>query len=201
MVCTIALSPSSWVPSLASDIEELYYDEVFPPEVAKRFVFQVALEFKYLHERNVVHRGNVCIPVVMICVIIKWYVDLHLGNILLYSPKMAAWSTQIHVEKYLGKPRQGQLELHETARGTAAPATPHAPTYAVSAPDPTLLLKLCFEANVNQAVNVKICDFSESFIFLGQHQHSVGIPRFYRPPEALFDSHASSLFPTPAFNI
>jgi len=111
---------------------------------------------------------------------------------------MAAWSAQTDVEEYLGKPRRRRLELDET--DTAAPFTPHAPTYTVTAPDPTPLLKLCLEANP-QAANVKICDFGESFIFIHpQRQRKLGIPRLYRPPEA-FDSYAESLFPTPAFDI
>ena len=54
-------------PSLASDIEELYDDDIFPPEIAKRFAFQVALGVKYLHKRNVVHGGNAGEPTVMMC--------------------------------------------------------------------------------------------------------------------------------------
>jgi len=41
MVCTSALSTGSWFPVC----EELYGDEIFPPEIAKRLVFQVALCF------------------------------------------------------------------------------------------------------------------------------------------------------------
>ena len=111
---------------------------------------------------------------------------------------MAAWSAQKDVEECLGKPRRRRLELDET--DTAAPATPHAPTYTVTAPDPTPLLKFCLGANP-QAANVKICDFGESFIFIHPQCRTVGIPRLYRPPEALFDSYADSLYPTPAFDI
>lgn len=109
---------------------------------------------------------------------------------------MIAWSTPADAEEYLGKPRQRQLEL---VRGTAAPATPHTPTYSIAVPSPVPLLKLCLEATPASAVHVKICDFSESFIFThpGQCQRTMGIPRLYCPPEALFDS----LYPTLAFDI
>src|ERR1700733_809505 len=62
-------------PSLASDIEGLY-DEIFPPNVAKRFVFQVALGVQYLHKRKVVHGGHAREPTVMICALMTCFVDL-----------------------------------------------------------------------------------------------------------------------------
>jgi len=188
-------------PSLASNIEELYDDEIFPPEIAKRFVFQVAMGIKYLHKRNVVHGGNARELTVMIYALMTCFVDLHLGNLLLYSPRMAAWSAQTDVEEYLGKPRQRQLELGGTAKGIVAPVTPNAPTYTITVPNQTLLLKLCL--NLAQTVNIKICDFSESFILTrpSQCQRTVGIPRLYRPLEALFDSYADSLCLTPALDI
>lgn len=61
-------------PSLASHIDELYDDEIFPPELAKRFVFQVALGVKYLHKRNVVHGGNAREPILVICAVTMWFV-------------------------------------------------------------------------------------------------------------------------------
>lgn len=45
-------------PSLNSDIEDVYPSETFPPAAVKRFIAQVSLGVKYLHERNVVHGGE-----------------------------------------------------------------------------------------------------------------------------------------------
>lgn len=45
-------------PNLASDIEEFWANEIFPPDVAKRLVAQIGLGVKYLHRRNIAHGGQ-----------------------------------------------------------------------------------------------------------------------------------------------
>lgn len=59
-------------PSLAVDIEELWYNEGLPPGGAGRFIGQIALGVRYLHRRGVV------------------YGDPHRGNLLLFSPQITS---------------------------------------------------------------------------------------------------------------
>jgi len=133
-------------PNLTSDIEDLYPDECFPLEIARRFVGQLAMGVNFLHKRGVVHG------------------DLHSGNLLLFSPHFSAWRTQEEVEKYLDEPSMVSFRLLD---GTPAPYNPHIPTYAVQAPEPTALLRLCLDDPAR--VHVKICDFSESFVYTAKN--------------------------------
>lgn len=45
-------------PTLGSDVEELYPNEIFPAEIATRFVYQLGLGVRFLHKRGVVHGGE-----------------------------------------------------------------------------------------------------------------------------------------------
>ncbi|TDL22501.1 kinase-like protein [Rickenella mellea] len=147
-------------PSLAVDIEELWSDEVFPPEVSKRLVGQIALGVRYLHRRNVAHG------------------DLYLNNILLYSPRIASWSEK-DVEMYLGKPVTPPLRSKD---GTPLKDDPSRPKYLVSQRhyvEPSFL-RLCFEDP-----HVKICDFSEAFVPSLLHPRRLATPNLFRPPEGL----------------
>ncbi|KAJ6558424.1 kinase-like domain-containing protein [Mycena vulgaris] len=164
-------------PSLAEDTEDLYPSEIFPADIATRFA---ALGVKFLHNRGVVHA------------------DLHLGNLLLYSPEIVAWSSQEDVEEYLGKP---QLESLEYRPDTLPPIlAPHIPQYYVYMSDPTPLLRLCL--NDPTKAQVKICDFSESFIFdssAAPVQRSINSPVKYRAPEGLLDPQ--DCYPGPSTDI
>ncbi|TDL22493.1 kinase-like protein [Rickenella mellea] len=143
---------------LTTDIGELWYNEVFPPEVAKRLVGQVALGVRYLHRRNVAHG------------------DLYQSNILLYSPRIASWSEE-DVKKYLGKPVKDFLQ---SVDGTPLEDDPSRPKYLVPLPEKSSFLRLCFEHP-----HVKICDFSEAFIPTIPHPRKLATPRLFRPPEGL----------------
>lgn len=49
------------VPSVFSDIEELYLSEEYPIDLAKRIAAQMARGLEYLRHCGVVHRGR-CLP-------------------------------------------------------------------------------------------------------------------------------------------
>ncbi|GJJ11473.1 hypothetical protein Clacol_005706 [Clathrus columnatus] len=129
-------------PPISVDIENVYPDEIFPIEVAKRMSTQVAHGLGYIHTAGIVHG------------------DLHLSNILLHSPTISSWTSDSDFEKYLGPPRRRTLLL----RGTEELATPspHLPSYLVFSYRPNLLLQLCLSDPTR--IHVKICDFGEAFI-------------------------------------
>ncbi|KAJ6593445.1 kinase-like domain-containing protein [Mycena capillaripes] len=145
-------------PSLSADLEDVYPSECFPSDVAKRLVTQVGFGVKFLHSKGVVHG------------------DLHLGNVLLYSPDFLSWSTQEDVEN-----------------------PPHIPRYYVRDPNPGPLLRLCL--NHPNKIYIKICDFGESFFFdpsvpVQRVAHS---PPEYMAPELLLDP--KNHFPNPSTDI
>ncbi|GJJ11463.1 hypothetical protein Clacol_005696 [Clathrus columnatus] len=153
-------------PPISSDIGEIYSDERFPFEAAKRMSTQVAHGLGYIHTAGIVHG------------------DLHMSNILLHSPTISSWTSDSDFEKYLHPPRQRTLML----RGTKKPAapSPHLPSYLVPVNYPDLLLQLCLSDPTQ--IHVKICDFGEAFIpsrQLTPLRHH-GIPISYAAPEVIF---------------
>jgi serine/threonine-protein kinase SRPK3 len=130
------------------------------------------------------------------------HADLHLGNLLLYSPKIANWSTIEDIEKNLGKPERYPFRLDD-ASGSLPPASPHVPSYCVPAPSydsTTSLLHLCLD-DPEQA-HIKICDFSESFLFhpTTPTKRRSNSPKIFRDPQTMFDT-TDLVCPTPATDV
>ncbi|GJJ15407.1 hypothetical protein Clacol_009683 [Clathrus columnatus] len=152
-------------PPISSDIEDIYPDEIFPIEIAKRMSTQVAHGLAYIHKAGIVHG------------------DLHMANILLHSPKISSWTSDSDFEKYLGRPMRRKLLLRGTNE-IAAPS-PHLPSYLVSRNGPDLLLEFCLSDPTQ--IRVKICDFGEASIPTMQlAPPSRGIPLVYAAPEVIF---------------
>ncbi|GJJ06229.1 hypothetical protein Clacol_000419 [Clathrus columnatus] len=153
-------------PPISSDIEEIYPNEVFPIEVAKRISAQIAHGLAYIHTAGIVHG------------------DLHMSNVLFHSPIISSWTSDNDFEKYLGSPTQGPLTLRGSDE-LAAPS-PHIPSYLVFVNHPYFLLKLCLSDPTQ--IHVKICDFGEAFIPTMQLTSlpSRVIPIFYAAPEVIF---------------
>jgi len=119
--------------------------------------------------------------------LIEHTADLHLKNILVHSPSIASWSSEEDVYTYLGPPDRCDVFL--TGAEEPAPFSPHVPAYIVMTPDPTSLLKLCL-SHPSQ-VNIKICDFSESFIYSPGIKRKLHTPAVYAAPEILLDDDPS----------
>ncbi|KAL0947757.1 hypothetical protein HGRIS_013835 [Hohenbuehelia grisea] len=169
-------------PNLSVYLCGLYPDEIFPPEVAKRFIAQVSLGVEYLHSRGVVHG------------------DLHTRNMLLHSDKIQAAFKEGPLEKYLGKPLIRKLEIRGDP-DAPVPSSPHVPAYCVIQPDPTPLLQLCFADPSH--IRIKICDFSESHVVDPSADYKTQpkilfSPHIFRAPEGLIpnarDTQAISSF-------
>jgi serine/threonine protein kinase len=141
---------------------------------------------------------NICIVVALfmavwaftyqysICLIVH-ATDLHLKNILFHSPSIGSWSSQEEVYTYLEPP--GRWEVFLSGAKEPAPSSPHVPAYIVPTPDPTSLLKLCL-SDPSQ-VNIRICDFSESFIYSPGIRRTLHTPMVYAAPEILLDDDPS----------
>jgi serine/threonine-protein kinase SRPK3 len=123
--------------------------------------------------------------------------DLHLKNILFYSPSIASWSSEEDVYKYLGPPHCETVTLNESTE--PASSTPHAPAYIVITPYPTSLLDLCL-SDPSKA-HVKLCDFSESFIYSSASNLQLHTPLVYAAPEILLKDFPSSASDVWAFAV
>jgi hypothetical protein len=94
--------------------------------------------------------------------LIEHATDLHVGNILFHSASIASWSSQEEVYQYLEPPCRYD-DVHQCETKELGPLSPHVPEYIVGTPDPTPLLKLCLSDPTQ--LNIRICDFSEAFIY------------------------------------
>ena len=125
--------------------------------------------------------------------LIEHATDLHVGNILFHSFSIASWSSQEEVYQYLEPPCRYNVHQGETKE--PGPLSPHCvPECIVGTPDPTSLLKLCL-SNPTQ-LNIRICDFSEAFIYIPGINHKVYTPAVYSAPEILLDD-----CPSPASDV
>ena len=130
---------------------------------------------------------------ILICVcLIEPTADLHVGNILFHSPSIASWSSQEEVYQYLEPPCR--YNVHQSKKKGPGPLSPHVPEYIVGTPDPTSLLKLCL-SNPTQ-LNIRICDFSEAFIYIPGIKRKMNTPAVYAAPEILLDD-----CPSPASDV
>jgi serine/threonine-protein kinase SRPK3 len=118
--------------------------------------------------------------------------DLHLKNILFHSPSIASWSSEEEAYKYLNRPRRKTVTLNSPAE--PAPSTPHVPAYIVITPNPTPLLELCLSDP--SKTHVKLCDFSESFVYHSANNLQLRTPLVYAAPEILLKD-----IPSPASDV
>jgi serine/threonine-protein kinase SRPK3 len=97
------------------------------------------------------------------------------------------------VYRYLAPPRRIPVSLIRST--DVAPSTPHVPAYIVRSPHPTTLLELCI-SDPSQ-VHVKLCDFSESFVYDPANNRKLHTPLLYAAPEILL----SDGVPSPASDV
>ncbi|KAH7907874.1 kinase-like domain-containing protein [Hygrophoropsis aurantiaca] len=142
----------------------------YPVDMAKTMVAQLAQGVAYLHRAGIVHG------------------DLHLGNVLLYSPEFEKWSSEEDVDEYIDPPEEVMLARNAPYRDLPF-VDPHTPEYLVSSSTSAELLALC----VTGAVHIKICDFGEAFLWSNTtHAHAheprptLNIPSVYAAPEIIF---------------
>ncbi|KAJ6613433.1 kinase-like domain-containing protein [Mycena sp. CBHHK59/15] len=155
-------------PSIGTDVDEIYDEERYPIEIAKKLVAQVIRGVAYLHSCGVVHG------------------DLHVGNILLRIPGIEQISRQ-DLQKYLGEPYKKPLSRRD---GEPVISTPHEPKYVVPSPERLELLRLCLSSP--EAVYLKICDFGEAFLWDDKSVITqLNTPCVYAAPEIIFHDHIS----------
>ncbi|KAF5327183.1 hypothetical protein D9619_004391 [Psilocybe cf. subviscida] len=157
-------------PCLSSDIEELYPTEIFPAAISRAIIRQIADAVRFLHRNHIVHG------------------DLHLGNILLTSPKLSSLSHD-DITLYYGE--VAKCAVNYGVDGIGEP--PHAPQYIVDTPDPTPLLKLCLRNPAD--VRIKVCDFSESSVITASTRpKTINMPYIYRAPEVVLKKPSAPAF-------
>jgi len=118
--------------------------------------------------------------------LISYFADLHIGNILLCIPGIEQISYH-DLQKYLGDPYKRPLLARD---GKPVTSTPHKPNYVVASPEPLQLLQLCLSSP--EAVCVKICDFRESFPWDVKPMITrLNTPCVYAAPEIIFHDHVS----------
>ncbi|KAF7301343.1 Protein kinase [Mycena indigotica] len=152
--------------NLASDVYwgSFWENESLPIEMVRRLSGQLALGLRYLHRRGVAHG------------------DLHPGNMLLCLPN--ALTSPEDVKRYMGMPHKCFV------RNETGYSPPHIPEYLVPGLTiNTTNLHLCFTKS-----NVKICDFSESYMASLSTIPQLATPLALRPPDAVLDTmpHATT---------
>ncbi|KAF7322179.1 Protein kinase [Mycena kentingensis (nom. inval.)] len=153
-------------PSLSGAVAELFHEfwdnGCLPPAIAHRLCGQITLALAYLHKRGVAHG------------------DLHPGNVLLRLPGPLTSIEDVY--RLFGSSVPHKYAIQAGGPGSArAPSSPHRPEYILNGlsayPN---LLRLCL-----QQPNIKLCDFSESYIPTLPLPPRFGTPRAFRPPDAL----------------
>ncbi|KAF9008441.1 kinase-like domain-containing protein [Cyathus striatus] len=176
--------------TLAQDVSEFYGDglqddddednEHPPPNITKKAAAQVALGVAYLHRCGIVHG------------------DLHLKNVLFYSPALQNASLE-ELTKVFGKPVLGPITPQEDRR----PVSPslHLPREVVVVPPYRLpLIEHCLSSP--EDIHVKICDFGEASIYKPlprvENPFTTRMPRILAAPEIIFGDITA---PAPSMDI
>ncbi|KAF9008446.1 kinase-like domain-containing protein [Cyathus striatus] len=150
--------------SLADDVEEFYgdFNDHFPPNVTKKVVTQVSLGVAYLHKCGIVHG------------------DLHLGNVLFYSPKLQNALLE-ELDRIYGKPCLAPIKYKKDSTIIPPPRTFHEvlPLYPTYYP-------FLREASIYKLHRQMDKPF-----------HS-NMPRVFAAPEIIFNDIAA---PTPSMDI
>ncbi|KAF7311396.1 Protein kinase [Mycena kentingensis (nom. inval.)] len=140
-------------------LHDLWDDGRLPSEIVHRICGQLAVAVAYLHKRGVAHG------------------DLNPGNVLLSLPR--SWTSKADLDAMYGDARLWTRDL--PSDGKKQPGSAQRPKYLVvglnTNPE---LLRVCL-----QEPNIKLCDFSESYIPSLPDPPRVATPHFCRPPEAL----------------
>jgi serine/threonine protein kinase len=172
-------------PSIGADVDEIYDEEWYPIEMAKMLVAQVIRGVAYLRSCGVVHGGKPS-TLLRLFLLISYFTDLHIGNILLRIPGIEQIAYQ-DLQKYLGEPYKRPLLARD---GKPVTSTPHKPKYVVASPEPLEVLQLCLSSP--EAVHVKICDFGESFLRdVKPVITRLNTPCIYAAPEIIFHDPVS----------
>ncbi|KAF8997368.1 kinase-like domain-containing protein, partial [Cyathus striatus] len=167
---------------LNADVEDFYGEDIehFPPDVGKKIVAQVAQGVAYLHKCGIIHG------------------DLHLRNVLFYSPKLQNASCS-EIKHIYGEPIFSPIRYSSDYR-KPVPPSPHRPTMTIHSLHKLHLFEICLSSP--HKVHIKICDLGESSIYkpytLFHQPFKSGMPRLYRAPEIIFHDIVS---PTPAMDI
>ncbi|KAF8992542.1 kinase-like domain-containing protein [Cyathus striatus] len=167
--------------TLAEDVTEVYghNNDHFPPNITKKVAGQVALGVAYLHKCGIVHG------------------DLHLKNVLFYSPTLQNASLD-ELTEIFGEPVVAPITYNTDL--SRVPPSVHIPREVVVARYRLPLIELCLSSPEN--VHIKVCDFGEASIYIPQPQverpFKTRMPRVLAAPEIIFCDIAS---PAPSMDI
>ncbi|KAF9008400.1 kinase-like domain-containing protein [Cyathus striatus] len=167
--------------TLAEDVTEIYGDDNnhFPPNITKKVAGQVALGVAYLHKCGIVHG------------------DLHLKNVLFYSPTLQNASLEQLTELF-GEPDLQPI-TYSTGRSRVPPSV-HLPSEVVIERYRLPLIELCLLSP--ERIHVKLCDFGEASIYKLQPRlekpFKSRMPRVFAAPEIIFRDITS---PAPPMDI
>ncbi|KAH6903322.1 kinase-like domain-containing protein [Coprinopsis sp. MPI-PUGE-AT-0042] len=148
--------------------------DCLPSELPPVLALQAAKGMEYLHSCGIVHG------------------DLHMGNLLYHLPVLSTLKTLEEFDKYFGTPRFFKICVRE---GMTAPfEAPHVPRYVVRLPNYTLFFQQLL--NTPSLVELKICDFGQSFLHdsIASPQgikRKLNFPNVHMAPEVIFDKLVS----------
>ncbi|KAF7322163.1 Protein kinase [Mycena kentingensis (nom. inval.)] len=127
-------------------------------DFARRLSGQIALGAAYLHKRGIAHG------------------DLHPGNVLYCFPR--PWTSMEEIEHDLGTPRKANFKPTPEEK-----ASPHLPRYLV--PATSMLHKADVLGMCLKKPNIRICDFSESYMPGLPSPSPLATPYAFRPPQEM----------------
>ncbi|KAF8990020.1 kinase-like domain-containing protein [Cyathus striatus] len=158
-----------------------------PPDVTRKLAAQVALGVAYLHKCDIIHT--------LLSTYQHSIVDLHLRNVLFYSPEFENASLT-ELNHIYWEP--SVLPIQYWNDKTPVPLSIHRPATIAHPRRQSSLAKFCLSSNIH----VKICDFGESS-FYTPHRRS-GKPLtsnmsfVFQAPEVIFHD---MIYPAPSTDI
>ncbi|KAF8981640.1 kinase-like domain-containing protein [Cyathus striatus] len=170
--------------SLSSDAVQAFYRKnrfKLPPDVTRKLAAQVALGVAYLHKCNIIHGYSI--------------VDLHLGNVLFYSPEFENASlTELNLIYW----EPSVLPIQYWNDKTPVPLSIHRPATIAHPGHQSSLAKICLSSNIH----VKICDFGESSFYTPYRQSNKPLTSnmsiVFQAPEVIFHD---MVYPAPSMDI
>ncbi|KAF8999191.1 kinase-like domain-containing protein, partial [Cyathus striatus] len=148
-----------------------------PPDVTRKLAAQVALGVAYLHKCDIVHG------------------DLHLGNVLFYSPEFDNASLT-ELNRIYWEP--SVLPIQYWNDKTPVPLSMHRPATIAHPGCQSSLAKFCLSSDIR----VKICDFGESSFYTPHRQSNKPLTSnmsfMFQAPEVIFHD---MVYPAPSMDI
>ncbi|KAG5637891.1 hypothetical protein H0H81_002776 [Sphagnurus paluster] len=166
-LCGPSIRCEPWM--IWNEDDEDKVDELEQPRkvgMVQRLIAQVTRGIAYLHKCGIVHG------------------DLHKGNILLYSSKVAHCQSTKELHQYFGRPNIHPITRFDNKPFVPSPHLPKRLTFPACPEIDGLFISMTDPS----WIHIKICDFGESFLSEAPPTTKLGTPLAFCAPEIIFHS-------------